>query len=226
MYRVPKIYLVLYISAMARSQQQRKAETRRLLLDAAAELFAAQGVDAVSLEAIADRAGRTTGAVYAHFGGKEGLLSALVDSWTGEAAAVIAAEIEVSDTLTHRLDALWRNFVGPPADDAWQWVLLEHELWLAAARRPEIRDGLAARYAAFRQQLAPVAAAWAEDADGGGAEQRAALVIALLLGLEMQHRLDPTAVTDDTAIAGLRAVLAPAAVDRREDERTPHARHD
>lgn len=203
---------------MARTQQQRKAETRRLLLTAAAELFAAQGVDAVSLEAIADRAGRTTGAVYAHFGGKPGLLSALVDSWTGDAAAVIAAELEVSDTVTSRLDALWRNLVGPPGEEAWRWVLLEHELWLAAARRPEIRDGLAARYATLRRQLAPVVAEWADDdAAGAPIEQRATLVIALLLGLEMQHRLDPAAVTDDVAIAGLRALLATAALDRSDD---------
>lgn len=202
---------------MARTQEQRKAETRRLLLDAAADLFAARGVDAVSLEAIADRAGRTTGAVYAHFGGKEGLLGALVDSWTEDAAAVIAAEFEAADTVSSRLDALWRNFVGPPGDEAWRWVLLEHELWLAAARRPEIRVRLAQRYAAFRRQLAPVAAAWAGDSVDRADERRAGLVIALLIGLEMQHRLDPAAVPDDVAVAGLRALLAPVAVETIED---------
>jgi hypothetical protein len=33
-------------------------------------------------------------------------------------------------------------------------------------------------------------------------------MIGLMVGLEMQRRLDPGAVTDDTAVAGLRALAA------------------
>jgi len=65
---------------MARTQEERKAETRSRLLAAAAELFADHGVDAVSVDAVAEAAGRTSGAVYAHFGSKQGLLLALLDS--------------------------------------------------------------------------------------------------------------------------------------------------
>lgn len=32
-------------------------------------------------------------------------------------------------------------------------------------------------------------------------------MIGLLIGLEMQHRLDPAAVTDEIALASLRALL-------------------
>ncbi|MGH9206548.1 MAG: helix-turn-helix domain-containing protein, partial [Acidimicrobiales bacterium] len=52
------------------TQEERKAETRARLLAAAADLFAGQGIEAVSVDAVAEAAGRTSGAVYAHFGSK------------------------------------------------------------------------------------------------------------------------------------------------------------
>ena len=62
-------------------QQDRKADTRARLVAAAAECFAERGVDAVSVDAVADAAGRTSGAVYAHFGSKQGLVLAVLDQW-------------------------------------------------------------------------------------------------------------------------------------------------
>ena len=58
---------------MGRTQEERRAETRALLLDAASDLFAHKGFHATSAEAVAAAAGRTTGALYDHFGGKDGL---------------------------------------------------------------------------------------------------------------------------------------------------------
>ena len=62
------------------TQGERRADTRQRLLNAAAELFAERGVEGTSIDAIAQRADRTSGAVYDHFGGKDGLLLALLDS--------------------------------------------------------------------------------------------------------------------------------------------------
>ena len=52
------------------TQGERRAATRQRLLDAAAELFATRGIEASSVDAIAERAERTSGAIYDHFGGK------------------------------------------------------------------------------------------------------------------------------------------------------------
>jgi AcrR family transcriptional regulator len=177
-----------------RTQAERKAETRQRLLDAAADLFAERGIEGVSIDTVAEAADRTSGAVYAHFGGKEGVLTALLDEWKNAVAAVVAAEFETAATADERLAALWRNFVDPPTDDGARWLLLEHELWLYAARHPSAGAALAARYAAARAALATAVA-------------EPTLVIALLLGLEMQRRVDPTAVDDDLAARGLRALL-------------------
>src|SRR5687768_8612154 len=131
---------------VARTQEQRRADTRDRLLRAAATLFADHGVDAASVDAIADAAGRTSGSVYAHFGSKEGLLLALLDAWENDVAAVILAEFLAAPTFDDRLRALWRNVVDPPAPGGARWLQLEHELWLYATRHPAVRDRLAARY--------------------------------------------------------------------------------
>lgn len=58
-----------------RKQDQRKVRpTRDRILDAAAELFARHGFDATPVDAIAERAGLTVGALYRHFDAKGALL--------------------------------------------------------------------------------------------------------------------------------------------------------
>jgi AcrR family transcriptional regulator len=184
------------------TQGERRAETRQRLLDAAAELFAARGIDGASVDAIAERADRTSGAVYDHFGGKDGLLFALLEGWVDDVAAVIGAELATATTLDERLAALWRNVARPAAGDG-RWIALEHELWTYAARNDEARQHLARRYKDAWDGVDEAVRDWTGDepASVGPA------VIGLLLGLEMMRRVDPTAMTDDLAIAALRGVV-------------------
>src|SRR5689334_6977358 len=53
--------------------------TRRLLLDAAARLFAAAGYTATTIDEIAAEAGANRATLYLHFDGKEALARALLD---------------------------------------------------------------------------------------------------------------------------------------------------
>ena len=72
------------------TQGERRAETRQRLLDAAAELFAERGHRGRRRSTPSPSAAeRTSGAVYDHFGGKEGLLFALLEGWVDDVAAVI-----------------------------------------------------------------------------------------------------------------------------------------
>jgi len=204
---------------MSRTQEQRKEETRRLLLDAAADLFARKGVHAVSVDAVADAAGRTSGAVYAHFGGKDGLLLALADERGEAAAGDVVAAIGRARSLDARLRASWRSYASASGEVGETWALLEHELWLEGARRPEVGDRLAARFAGARRRIGRGMVAWAADDTADlppvSDERTGALVLALLYGLEMQHRLDPAAVPDDLAVDGLRLLLGRPPKKRR-----------
>lgn len=55
------------------------ARNRELLIDAAQRLFAERGVDAVSMDAVAQAAGVGKGTVFRRFGSRAGLLQALLD---------------------------------------------------------------------------------------------------------------------------------------------------
>ena len=192
------------------TQGERRAETRQRLLDAAAELFAERGIEGASVDAIALRADRTSGAIYDHFGGKDGLLYALLEGWVDDVAAVISAELVAASTLDDRLAALWRNVAHPPTREG-QWIRLEHELWSFAARDDRARAHLSRRYQAAWDGVDEVIGSWATD-EGIDVPERPVgpAVIGVLLGLEMMRRLDPHAIDDHTAVATLRgAVGAP-----------------
>jgi len=52
---------------------------------------------------VAEAAGRTSGAVYDHFGSKQGMLLALLDEWEQSLVTVIAAEFELAAGVGDRL---------------------------------------------------------------------------------------------------------------------------
>jgi AcrR family transcriptional regulator len=202
-----------------RTQADRRADTRSRLLRAAAELFASQGYDAVSVDEVAAAADRSSGALYAHFGSKHGLLKALLESWQETTAAVVQAEFAVAPNTAARMEALWRNIADPPDDLGAEWLLLEHELWLRAVRDPEVGEGLRRRYAQVRTSMSEGFGELGMPAEIG--QGLASQIFALLIGLDMQRRIDPCSVTDEIAIAGLNAVFdaALAEVDRRPSRR-------
>ncbi|MBA3281570.1 MAG: TetR/AcrR family transcriptional regulator [Acidimicrobiia bacterium] len=123
---------------MSRTQEDRRAETQARLLDAAADLFARKGFHASSAEAVASAANRTTGAIYDHFGGKTGLLVALLERWVGQTITDLTASLEGERDLDSRLAALWGGIVRRDSDSGDAWLLLEFELWLHAVRDPEM----------------------------------------------------------------------------------------
>lgn len=179
---------------MGRTQEERKADTRARLLAAAADLFALKGFHAVSAEAVADAADRTTGALYSHFGNKEGLLLALMEDWLTETADALGAE------LTNRADpeaitrAMWDTVVVGSGAGRENWALLELELWLHAARDPQVGTPLAHRYARIRTRLGDALGTWAASTDHDlpqPPEIVAGILMALILGSVVQYRLDP-----------------------------------
>jgi AcrR family transcriptional regulator len=77
--------------ATRRTQAERTEATTAALVDAARELFAHDGYDATSLDAVAARAGVTKGAVYHHFDGKRQLFEAVFAREIEQMTAPIAA---------------------------------------------------------------------------------------------------------------------------------------
>jgi AcrR family transcriptional regulator len=192
------------------TQDERRAETRARLIDAAADLFARKGFHAVSAEAVAETAGRTTGALYHHFGGKEGLLLSLLEVWKDQTAAELLAGFEEITEVDERLAALFAVLTSADEDRGASWLLLEMELWLHGARDPAIGEPLARRYADIRARLAEGLADWAAVAGvplRRSPEDTATAVLGVLIGCAVQHRLDPPAVTARAVVDSLRDLL-------------------
>lgn len=127
------------MARLTRAQQQ--AETRERLLSAAQELFARRGVNAVSVEQIAERAGYSRGAVYGNFAqGKPDLLAELVRRRTE------AEHSELVELLRHapgpQAAQVVRDWNAARAATLKGWFQLRLELLLHALRAsPGAGDG-------------------------------------------------------------------------------------
>jgi AcrR family transcriptional regulator len=214
---------------VARTQQERKADTRERLLSAAAQLFAEHGIDAVSVDAVAEAAGRTSGAVYDHFGSKQAMLLALLDEWKQSLVTVIAEEFELSSDIGDRLRAVAANVIAHPSEETRRLLLLERELWLRAARDAEVATALRDRARDAHEHMARGFATWMADgliAPASPADTLATVFQALVIGMEIQHRIDPGAVDTDGVAAALGSVVGVAVRDHdkvgaRHHRRTP-----
>lgn len=191
-------------SSQRRTQAERRAETRRALLEAAAELFAQRGYDAVSLEEIAARAGYTRGALHYNFAGKHELLLDLLDE---RLAARGSALPQTSSTPQEIVAAL-------PYDREFSLLFLEFAT--AAARDPAIGAALRERLTTGRRENVPATARLLEHLElpAAAAEDLLHLVGAFVNGLAIEalagEDLDELnrrfSLLLELVFAGLRAV--------------------
>ena len=101
----------------AAATTSRADDTRARLLDAGEQLFAARGVDGVSVAEITRAAGQRNGAaIHYHFGGRDGLLHAILDRHLvalDTQRAALLADLRARDAVT--VEALVRIIVEPLA---------------------------------------------------------------------------------------------------------------
>jgi AcrR family transcriptional regulator len=99
-----------------RTQAQRRASTRRALLDAARSLFAEKGYHGTAAEEIVGRAGLTRGALYHHFEDKKDLFRVVVDEMEGEIDEEIEAAERAEPGLPEAVMAGYRAFIDAVLD--------------------------------------------------------------------------------------------------------------
>lgn len=90
-------------------KQARAWLTRDRVLDSAAQEFAVHGYEATKLQAVIARTGMTKGALYAHFGSKHQLATALVDESAAHWQRIRAAPAEPTRTAELALTELIRH---------------------------------------------------------------------------------------------------------------------
>jgi AcrR family transcriptional regulator len=99
-----------------RTQAERRAATRRALLDAARSLFAEKGYHGTAAEEIVQRAGLTRGALYHHFEGKKDLFRVVVDKMESEIDEEIEAAERAQSSLPEAVTAGYRAFLDAVLD--------------------------------------------------------------------------------------------------------------
>lgn len=97
---------------VVRSQEERRASTRRQLLAAARALFAEKGYAETSTPDIVKAAGVTRGALYHHFADKQALFAAVVEEEHALLALTIHQAAEASDEEPGPIKALIRGGEG------------------------------------------------------------------------------------------------------------------
>jgi AcrR family transcriptional regulator len=107
-----------------RSQAERRSATRRALLDAGRELFAQRGFSGAGQEDIVARAGVTRGALAHHFGTKQRLFRAVVESIEIELAEHIATAAMLGDDPIAQLRLGCLAFLDSALDPAVRRIVL------------------------------------------------------------------------------------------------------
>jgi TetR/AcrR family transcriptional regulator, transcriptional repressor for nem operon len=184
----------------AETRDDAKQHTRAALVNAALELFAEQGLDVPSLDAICDRAGFTRGAFYVHFKTREDILVAVMDQVGESFLAGVFAQMPDLTGGGRRLHHAVKRFVDAVASGAYPLMatggkgplVRPHQLLDACARSPIVRE----RYRDLVQlSVGAVAGLVKSDQDEGAVrsdvdpETVATMALALVIGAQTMNDL-------------------------------------
>ena len=125
----------------APTRAERKSRTRGQLIAAAEVLFKRDGFHATSLDAIADAAGYTKGAVYSNFASKEELFFAVYERRVHERSAELERLAADARSAHAALAAAVETAVRRGEDG---WMAVFFEFWAHVLRHPEHRERFAA----------------------------------------------------------------------------------
>jgi AcrR family transcriptional regulator len=185
--------------ATALSRAERKLQTRAAIVDAAAALFAKQGIEATSLDRIAGTIGLTKGAVYSTFASKEELIDAVAESRSVliDPDPLFRADLPLREGLRSIVEA----FLTLRPRLTREILCLELEMFLYADRHPRWgRAELRALREARREEADRLEAAAAERGERlpMPAEDFFVALEALLIGIAREQFRDPAVLSDST----------------------------
>jgi AcrR family transcriptional regulator len=178
--------------------QTRTIETRRLLLEAAEKIFVRDGYEKAQVAQIAAAAGRTKGAVYAHFKNKEDFFLALFEERSARRSRALSERMKNTKGKIENLQSLRELYSSQATDTAWALLLLEFKLF--AIRHPDskrrLRQAYRSTYRAdiqeqFRRKFAAVAAE-----DKVGVDASISALMPILSGLVLESQFEPDLLSD------------------------------
>ncbi len=137
---------------MARSPNSRGIETRTRILSAAVRCLADGGIDAVRVARVAQVAGVSSGLVHYHFRTREQLLAEALESSFRIAGDVRTTTKYGTGSALDRLRVKLEESLPFPGRRRREWELWV-ELWVRAAREPDLRATAATVYEQLHRSL-------------------------------------------------------------------------
>ncbi|HKJ03474.1 MAG TPA: TetR/AcrR family transcriptional regulator [Longimicrobiales bacterium] len=189
------------------TRDEARRQTRERLLDAAADEFKRLGYNGASLEAIAEAAGYTKGAIYSNFDTKADLFKALVDRHMDAELAIQSRQF-AGKSLEEVIEELDDVFERQVARDP-RWVALELEFALAGMRDPEVRRRLVAGSEDLRDRSGATIDALLAEANGTASftgRELGVLFSAMATGLALQQMLEPETVDPHLLVRASRCL--------------------
>jgi len=189
--------------------QQRKAETRSRILDAAYRVFARRGYEAATVEEITDECGIAKGALYGHFDSKEELFRTIlldhVRRRSAETAAGLTPHLPLRESILRIIEASWVTCRTDPVSSP-----LFTEFWALASREEWGRDAVAELFdhcsSALGQFLSASKRAGLIRADLD-VRHAARLMLAVNDGLVLQWQTQPDQVDMDEFLSPMADMI-------------------
>jgi AcrR family transcriptional regulator len=187
-----------------------KPSARERILAAAVRQIAREGIDGVRIARIAMEARVSSALVHYHFATRETLLAeALEYSYTHAGEVRTGAQAPVGASHATRLASMIEQCLPTSPGLAEDWVLWI-ELWLRAARHPEMRPVAEELYARLHAWFAEEIAAGVKDGefDRCDPDEVADRTLALLDGYGTRTLMGDRGMPLERARAGVRRALA------------------
>lgn len=184
---------------------------REQIVNAAYEVALREGIDGVSLRAVAARAKLSHGLLLFHFKQKDQLIAALLDR-----VLTTAAMLRTSDDLTrlppspNRLTAVLRKELDDISREP-DTIRLFFEYWALGVRDSAIRQKIGAALERYRAAFRSLAAdALPPDATGGASitpDALAAIAVSLISGCAVQAMIDPDRFDNAGYLAAVHTIV-------------------
>jgi AcrR family transcriptional regulator len=173
------------------AKQQRGAETRTRIMQAAVACFAQHGYAGTGVAEICRRAGVTKGGFYHHFPSKQALFLELFERWLSTLDDQLMSLRAGADTVPEGLRQM-AGVMGQLFQVASGQVPMFLEFWNQAARDPEIWRVIIAPYRRYQAFFAEMIKAGTEEGSlrPVDPETAAQALVSLAVGLMLQGALD------------------------------------
>jgi len=179
-------------------RQQRKDETRTALVDAAVELFQAEGTEAPSLDRICAAAGCTRGAFYVHFATREDLIVAAMERALQRFVGSVLEAGAATDAAGF-VDTFLATIARRAPEVGGTGALRFHHVLEACARYPQVRVRYVRLLDAAAETLrARLVSRGRGDDRAARAETLILVALGLLASVDLERPID---------VDGLRPVL-------------------